>query len=189
MFLFCFVFLFIRWLDEDKNILQINRHEYIVHNSLNPERYEWNYSKAIFKLNLVIDGWCISCEIALRWLTLNLTDGKSILVQVMAWCRQATSHYLGQYWPRPMSPYGVTRPQWVKWTFLSTHSGQYLLSNQHRYLHKLCEQNTGNWAVIMPTLSPRMAPQIVITTTCGAANGNEFYISVRLQKGSNKGVR
>ena len=32
----------------------------------------------------------------------------------MAWCRQATSHYLSQCWPRSMSPYGVTRPQWIK---------------------------------------------------------------------------
>ena len=39
--------------------------------------------------------------------------GKSALVQVMAWCRQATSHYLSQYWPRSQSPYDVTRPQWV----------------------------------------------------------------------------
>ena len=32
----------------------------------------------------------------------------------MTWCRQATSHYLSQCWPRSMWPYGVTRPQWVK---------------------------------------------------------------------------
>ena len=32
----------------------------------------------------------------------------------MAWCCQATSHYLSQCWPRSMSPYGITRPQWVK---------------------------------------------------------------------------
>ena len=31
---------------------------------------------------------------------LYLTDDKSTLVQVMAWCRQATSHYLSQCWPR-----------------------------------------------------------------------------------------
>ena len=31
----------------------------------------------------------------------------------MAWCGQATSHYLSQCWPRSMSPNGVTRPQWV----------------------------------------------------------------------------
>ena len=29
----------------------------------------------------------------------------------MAWCRQATSHYLSQCWPRPLSPYGITRPE------------------------------------------------------------------------------
>ena len=31
----------------------------------------------------------------------------------MAWCRQATSHYLSQCWPRSLSPYSVIRPQWV----------------------------------------------------------------------------
>ena len=46
---------------------------------------------------------------------LDLTDDKSTLVQVMAWCRQATSHYLSQCWPRSVSPYGVTRPQWVNY--------------------------------------------------------------------------
>ena len=44
---------------------------------------------------------------------LDRTDDKSTLVQVMAWCHQATSHYLNQCWPRFMSPCGVTRPQWV----------------------------------------------------------------------------
>ena len=59
----------------------------------------------------------ISYEIALRWMPLDLTDDKSTLVQVMAWCRQATSHYLGQCWPRSMSPNDVTRPQWVNLTW------------------------------------------------------------------------
>ena len=67
-----------------------------------------------FQAILVIDGWGISCEITLRWMSLNLTDDKSTLVQVMAWCRQATSHYLSQCWPRSLSPYDVIRPQWVK---------------------------------------------------------------------------
>ena len=31
----------------------------------------------------------------------------------MAWCRQAASHYLNQYWPRSMTPCGVTRSQCV----------------------------------------------------------------------------
>ena len=59
-------------------------------------------------------GWGVSYEIALRWMPLDLTDDKSTLVQVKAWCSQATSHYLSQCWPRSMLPNGVTRPQWVK---------------------------------------------------------------------------
>ena len=83
-------------------------------NSLAPGRFQFNFRKAIFKLILVDGGWGISYEIVLRWMPLDLTDDKSTLVQVMAWCHQASSHYLSQCWSRPMSPYGVTRPQWVK---------------------------------------------------------------------------
>ena len=36
----------------------------------------------------------------------NLIDEKSTLVQVMAWCHQATSHYLSQFWPRSMVSLG-----------------------------------------------------------------------------------
>ena len=61
-------------------------------------------------------GRGIKCETALRCMSLDLTEDKSTLVQVMAWCRQATSHYLSQCWPRSLPPYGVTRPRWVKKT-------------------------------------------------------------------------
>ena len=74
---------------------------------------DFNFRLVIFKLTLVNDGWGIYYEIALRLMPLDLTDDKSTLVQVMAWCREATSHYLSQCWPISMSPNGVTRPQWV----------------------------------------------------------------------------
>ena len=61
----------------------------------------------------MIDGWGISCKITLSWMSLNFSDDQSRLVQVMAWCRQATSHYLNQCWHRSLSPYGIIRPQWV----------------------------------------------------------------------------
>ena len=67
----------------------------------------------IFKWISMIDGWGISCEIALIWMSLDFIDDQSKLVQVMAWCHQATSHYLSQCWPRSLMPYDVTRPQWV----------------------------------------------------------------------------
>ena len=44
----------------------------------------------------------------------NIFDDKSILVQVIVWYHQATSHYLRQCWSRSMSPYGVTKPHWVQ---------------------------------------------------------------------------
>ena len=53
----------------------------------------------IFKRILVIDSWGISCQIALIWMPLDFIDDQSTLVQVMAWCRQATSHYLSECWP------------------------------------------------------------------------------------------
>ena len=84
-------------------------------------------------------GWGISYEIALKWMPLDLTDDKSTLVQVMAWCRQATSHYLSQCWPRSLSPYGVTRPQWVniKWKSFVSFDMQYL------FAHKTCTIQIG----------------------------------------------
>ena len=50
------------------------------------------------------------CDIALKWMPRNLTSEKSTLVQIMAWYH-ATSHYLDQCWPRPMSPYVTIRSQ------------------------------------------------------------------------------
>ena len=47
----------------------------------------------------------------MEWKPENHVEGKSILLQVMAWCRHAGGHYLNQFWPRPMTWYGVTGPQ------------------------------------------------------------------------------
>ena len=85
-------------------------------NSLAPGKFEWNFRYVIFKWISAVDGWGISCEIALISMSLDFTDDQSTLVQVMAWCHQATSHCLSQCWPRSLLPYGVTRPQWVNYT-------------------------------------------------------------------------
>ena len=68
----------------------------------------------IFEHTLQIDIMCNFWEIALIWPTKFIDEKKPILVQVMAWCRQATYNYLNQCWLRPMSPYGVTGPQCIK---------------------------------------------------------------------------
>ena len=83
-------------------------------NSLAPGGFENIFQNVFFKLISWIDTLSNSCETALRSMPQNPSDDKSTLVQVMAWCRQAASHYLSQCCPRSLSPYGVTRPQWVK---------------------------------------------------------------------------
>ena len=60
-----------------------------------------------------IDLVLFECEITPRWMLQKPTNEKSTLVQVMAWCRQAASHYLNQCRLRSPTPYGATRPQWV----------------------------------------------------------------------------
>ena len=47
----------------------------------------------------------------------NTLDDKSPLVEVMTWCCQAKSHC----WPRSMSPYGVSRPQWGNFYWFHYH--------------------------------------------------------------------
>ena len=52
-------------------------------------------------------------NITLKWMPEDHIDGKLTLVHIMAWCCQATGHYPCPTWWRSMSPYDVTRPQWV----------------------------------------------------------------------------
>ena len=42
--------------------------------TLAPGKFIWNFRYVIFKRILVIDGWGISCEIALIWMSLDFTD-------------------------------------------------------------------------------------------------------------------
>ena len=44
---------------------------------MDPGKFEWNLKYVIFKRILVIDGWGISCEIALIWMSLDFTDDQS----------------------------------------------------------------------------------------------------------------
>ena len=73
-----------------------------------------NYCLIIISLNphlsavVVILNSLISRTLSMELLSVmqmpqSPTDDKSIFVQVMAWWRQATSHYLSQCWPKPLS--------------------------------------------------------------------------------------
>ena len=71
----------------------------------------------IFQLISWIDTLRATRKIVVRWMQQNSTDDEWTLVQVIAWCCQATSHCRSQCWPRSVSPYGVTRPKWVNAKF------------------------------------------------------------------------
>ena len=136
-----------------------------------------------FKQILVIDGWGISCEIALIWMSLDFTVDQSILVQVMAWCHQAAGYYLTQYSPRPLSSYGVTRPQWLKVTTMFHRSLKGLLlwptpihpqKIQIIYSKGIClklsrKMSSVKWQpfhVGLPRLRPYMGPRPLTKAIC-----------------------
>ena len=82
--------------------------EFSTHGPL-PEGYSNIFKYVIFKHFDVDNVQNSFCEIALSWMLTGLIHDKSILVQVMVWCRHAASHFLNQCWPRFMSSHRVTR--------------------------------------------------------------------------------
>ena len=65
----------------------------------------------------MVDCWVI------RWMSHDLSLDKPTLVQIMACCRQATSNYPNQCWPKCMISHGVLR-------LLSVYVAATLLSNE-----------------------------------------------------------
>ena len=103
------IFLTLRWHGSPKTFrLETMNLIFYMFNSLDPGKYEWNFQKDF-------SAWWLRYHLwnALKLMSLDFTDDQSTLVQVMAWCHQVTSQYLSQCWPRSLSPYGVTRSQWV----------------------------------------------------------------------------
>ena len=80
---------------------------------LSTERSGCDFKNTIFNLLLWSGIFRSSHDNTLRWMPRDFTDNKSTLVQVMAWCHQTITQYLSQCWPRSLTTYGVTGPQWV----------------------------------------------------------------------------
>ena len=57
----------------------------------------------------------------------------------MTWWRHATNHYLRQCWSSSMSPYGVTRPQWVNalWYFTWSQQSLCMTSSCGQNIHRI----------------------------------------------------
>ena len=77
-------------------------------NMLTSVRCSVHFKSMIFKL-VIIQNHSLDthCEIT-HWRIPEILPNEMLtLFQVMAWCRQAASHYLSQCWPRSMSPFAV----------------------------------------------------------------------------------
>ena len=96
------------------------------YNSLTPGKHGYNLKCVIAEQMSWINFISTSCEILHWWMTLTTFDDKCTLVQVTAWCHQATNHNLGQSWSKSMFPYGFIRPQWVKSLIAQQHFDKYI---------------------------------------------------------------
>ena len=79
-------------------------------NWLVPGKHACNVRSVIFKPIVEIDISSSFCETDLWWMPQNIFNNMPASVQVLAWCHQATSHYLSQCWYRSMWLCGVNRP-------------------------------------------------------------------------------
>ena len=75
-------------------------------NSLAPGRCGSNFKSINLKLIIQNSSLGTPCKIALMWMSQNLNNEKYPLVQINAWCYQATRHHLSQWWPRTMALLG-----------------------------------------------------------------------------------
>ena len=62
---------------------------------------------------MLSDEFCQHIRCIFEKIGLGASNLESALVQVMARCLPATSHYLSQCWPRYIASYDITSPQWV----------------------------------------------------------------------------
>ena len=87
------------------------------------------YKVSVFSFFAILNIFC----------KISLSDDKSSLVQKMAWCRQATNHYLVQYWPSSTSPYDVTRPRWARQKEDSVVKGLIIVNGYKIHISKIDE--------------------------------------------------
>ena len=96
--------------------------------ALSQGRSGCDFKDAIYSFNLLIGIFRYSSDNALLIMPQNLPGDKSALVQVMAWCRQATSHYLNQRWPRSLTHICGTKRRWVNKVVGCQHKNLYAFS-------------------------------------------------------------
>ena len=71
----------------------------------------WSYEESLYDMIAEVSFVKLPSN---ECMLLDLSDDKSTLVQEVAWCCQAASHYQSKCWPSSMLPQlSIIRPQWV----------------------------------------------------------------------------
>ena len=119
--------------------------DWIPFNSLSAGGCMKNRRKFIFH-----DNFCYNLvHFLLNCTGMDANNLMSSLAQVMPRCCQAARHYLSQCWPWSMSPYGVTRPQWLK-QGLVLNRIQQKVKKKYKFLSSRSQSNsTGYTSFIM----------------------------------------
>ena len=73
-------------------------------NSMVPSRFD-AISESMFQMKFLWNFLVKFLSGGCHWM--GTFDDKSTLVQVMAWCHLATSHYLRRCWPKSQTPYAL----------------------------------------------------------------------------------
>ena len=99
---------------------------------------------------------------ALRGMPRDLTDYQSTPVQVMAWCRQATSHYMSQCWPcRHMTSLGHNVSTW---NLFVTQALEFRATRRRRVPDsKVRGANMGPTWVLSAPCGPHVAPRTLLS--------------------------
>ena len=118
----------------------------------------FDFKCLVFKCILLIIFRGIFQWFAFMWMAAVPADEKSTLVQVMAWYRQASSHYMNQCWLKSMTPCVATRPQWVKIRQSVTvgHSLQHDVLNKQTRTSPSKRDSRNRWLLLLVKLSTQI---------------------------------
>ena len=123
------------------NYYEITLIRFMLVYSFVPGRSGGDFKSIIFKLNNFNSAQNSSLdshsEIARKYMPQNLTNEKPTLVLLMAWCQEATSHYLSQFWVASMWPYGITWPQWVDMDIIGNNARLLSFGPLRKYLSEI----------------------------------------------------
>ena len=120
-------------------------------------------------------SWSLPATMDLGWVPQKPIDDKYLLVQVIVWFHQETSHYLNQCWPWSMSPYSATRfisiTTWLVTYLMSHYINQCWLSVKWTNKNKL----QSNFTIQIPVKKKPLKCRILTIFRHQYVNSNGIF--------------